>query len=507
VSQDLAGLLICLGGVGVLAVRWGLLRAGKATAPTTVALLVLALATHTVFLHAGLTQRGEQAARAPYHYVMGAKYYAELGHYGLYRMTLLAAEETGAFDPRAVPKVRKLEDYSFISVEDALATARAERADRFDDARWAEFCDDVRILAEGRDAAAWDDYFVDHGFNPPPARNIVPGLLLRGLDLDHPSHVYLMLLLDLILLMAVLVVCGAVCGADVPLLVFLFVMTAWFNESALLGNYLNYVWLAALIAAMTALRAEHFRTAGALLAVAASFRVFPALLLAGPLLLGGTALARRTRISPAVGGVILGFAISAGALGVAGLTQGGGPSATREFVANLSLHSEAIRWDSNKLGLRRALADTPWSHAGGRTARQERVESHPVLHYGALLLLLGLAGAAVLRSDRGARWAIPLGLCAVFAGLTLSRYYYLGLAVFLVAGPRERDEGFTSLAAGALLLSNAAWLLAGVMDVGRTATFSIGAKAIGGVLVLLPVLLLLPTLRSNTRHSGSESRG
>lgn len=500
-SEELVGILICVAAAAAVAVRWLLVRRGRSTGPTTIALAVLAGLTHVVFVHGPLVHLQEGPARAPYHYALGAKYYAELGHYGLYRMTLLAADETGAFDPRAIPRVRHLEDYSFVSPEQALATARAERPQRFDDVRWAEFCEDVRLVGWGRSVESWSGYLTDHGYNPPPVRNALPGLLLQHLDLGDAGDVFLMKILDLLLFAALLVACGALCGVDAALLVFIFVMTAWFNESRLVGNYLNYMWLAALLGSMVAVRSERFRTAGALLAVAASFRVFPALLIAGPLLLGGRALLRRRRMTPATAGVLAGFVVTAATLGFVGLSQGGGPAATREFVANIGLHADGIRWDGNKLGLRRALGDTPWSHIGGREARQRRVEEHPVLHYGLLLLLLGLAAAAVLSSEEGERWAIPLGLCAVFALLTLSRYYYLALAVFLIPRPRAPARGFEGLAAALLMLCNAAWFLPPLLDAGRGATFSTGSKAILIVLVVLPAALVVRPLVARAQPS------
>ena len=490
VSRELIGLIACLVASGAVGVRWHRARAGKSTRPVTVVLLVLAGLVHVTYLHPRLAAHASGSARAPYHYVLGAKYYAELGHFGLYRMTLLAGEETGAFDVEAIPRIRHLEDYTFVPAGEALEQARRERPDRFSDARWAAFCDDVRSLAAERDTTNWNKYLQDHGYNPPPARTLLPGLLLRVLDLDSDAQVLTMLILDLVLFLGVLGLIALVCGPDPPLLIFLFVMTAWFSESQLVGNFLNALWLVALLAAMTALRSERWRTAGALLGVAAAFRVFPLLLLAGPLLLLGGAVLRRRSPGAEGRGAALGFAAAVVLLGAVGLTQGAGPSTTREFVANIGLHAEGIRWDNNKLGLRRALADLPWDHAGGRHARQRRVEAHPVLHAGAVLALLWLLAAAVGTSDRGRRWAIPLGLAAVFALLTLSRYYYLALAIFLVAGPRERDEGFTAIAAAGLLLVNAAWLLPGLLGAGRTATFSIGSKAIGLLLIALPIVLL-----------------
>ena len=208
---------------------------------------------------------------------------------------------------RSIPRIRHLEDYTFVSSDEALEQALQERPERFTEARWASFKADVVSLAAERDTTNWNKYLQDHGYNPPPVRNLLPGLLLRFLDLDSDGQVLAMLLLDLLLFLAVLGVIGLVCGADPPLLVFIFVMTAWFSESQLVGNFLNYLWLAALLGAMAALRAERFRTAGALLGVAAAFRVFPLLLMAGPLLLLAGGLVRHRSVSRDVAGVVLGF--------------------------------------------------------------------------------------------------------------------------------------------------------------------------------------------------------
>ncbi len=478
--QNGAGALLCLAAVGVLVARWRAARRGEAFRATR-ALGVLALLAGALFL-ASPVGASLLNPRAPFHYGLGAKYYDELGHYALYRQTLLAAQETGAFDTGAIRKVRHLEDLSFVSVATALEQARAERPTLFTEPRWEEFKQDVEALSRDRPAKKWKRYLRDHGYNPPPVRNVLPSLLLPSLllsvlDLGNPLHVSLMQSLDLVAFLAALAVAGRLLGPQTPLLVFIFVMTAWYAEDHLVGNFLNYLWLSALVLGMVALRTGRNVWAGAGLGVAASLRLFPLLLMAGPVLVWLRERLVHRRPARRVQLLLLSFGLTCGALGLLGLSQGNGVETTREFIENIRQHTESIRDDSNKIGLRRAMSDRP-GDLDRPTLRRRWLEAHPGLHRGAAGVLLALFLVAVLRGREDDRWAIPLGIGVIFAGLTLSRYYYLALAILLVHRKGDEARSLPTLAAVLLLLNNALWLAMASADASLQVKFSAGTKAI-----------------------------
>lgn len=97
-----------------------------------------------------------------YHYVLGSKYFPELGYDGIYVATIEAFEEK---DPTFVPppRIRDLKTNDVVPLA-RLAELQHQIRMRFSDSRWAAFREDATHYR------IHQDIFLDHGYNPPPSR-------------------------------------------------------------------------------------------------------------------------------------------------------------------------------------------------------------------------------------------------------------------------------------------------------------------------------------------------
>src|SRR5579883_1094887 len=143
---------------------------------------------HTVFLdaHPGDfgPNRPKVEAHQPlhfhemFHYYVGSKYFRELGYLGLYDCTVLAdqeiAREEGVAPHITNAYVRDLADVLNDKTHAAaLEHCRSEVRPRFSDERWRSFKGDIRELQRLVPDDWWNEAVFDAGFNPPPSWTVV----------------------------------------------------------------------------------------------------------------------------------------------------------------------------------------------------------------------------------------------------------------------------------------------------------------------------------------------
>jgi hypothetical protein len=278
-----------------------------------------------------------------YHYVLGSKYFPELGYDGIYAATIDAFEEK---DPTFVapPRVRDLKTNEVVSLGQ-LAELRQQVRTRFSDARWAAFREDAthyRIRP---------DIFLDHGYNPPPSRVAIERIFTARLPFRQLT-VALYASLDFLLLALAGVVVYRVFGLTVLAAVSLSFGLGYCSRYFWIGGaFLRQDVLASLLLCAASLASGRMRIAGGLLAYAACSRVFPAFMVF-PL----TAFAIfhwRTEGARAVQ-FALGFTIVVAMLVVLGSLAGRGPGAWLESAERLALLGNVI--GPNAVGLRVPLS-------------------------------------------------------------------------------------------------------------------------------------------------------
>jgi hypothetical protein len=493
-SDAIAGLSICAAAILAVVARCLLARRGGPTWPVTVALLVLCVAASSTFLAKPFRDCVVRARCTPFHYAIGSKYFDELGYSGIYRFTALAGEETSVFDPRTCGTIRDLHDYRYVPAAQVLEEGRAMREAAFSDARWEEFKSDIRALGTRRSARTFCNSLKDHGFNPPPAWNLVPGRLIRLVDFHDAGEWRLVLSTDLLMLTIALAVVALWVSLDAALLVYLFAATAWWNEGHQLGTWFGFAWLACSLVATAAWQRGRPALAGVLIGIAASFRVFPLLLLSGPGLLLSRSLWQRS-IDRAALRLFTAFSVTCLALLVLGLSEGG-VERTKDWIGHIGLHGDTIRYEANKFGLRLAVSDTPFAPSPSEAARRAAVEGQPVAMALLIAGLLGLAGAAVLRPG-GREWAIPLSVVAIVVLLTLSRYYYLVFATMLLPPRSSHGSAVVAVGAASLFAVNAVFFAAVEANLPFRAIYSAGTIAFVVAAAALPVAVLVASRRAD----------
>jgi hypothetical protein len=373
-----------------------------------------------------------------FHYYLGAKYFDELGYTHLYEQALVADAE-GARQLERVKTIRDLETYSF---RPAAPVRNGERLDSWSDERWAAFKADLEYITRLRAPGYWQGPLRDRGYNPSPAWHAVGVTIASLLSIRDPVSQTVLILLDVLaVLMAFAVSVRAFGWARSALVLGAFYL--WFgNPERMFGQMFVLDWFAAAWAGVALWRLDRHRTAGVLLAYAAMVRVFPLLLLAGPLVQGAATLIRERRIPHAHRRLLAGAAATMLVLFVAGgLSSRQGFSMWASFTGNIGHHSAEHAYGSKRLGLQH-LFGLDWSGGFARPAakldnRRNMRRNAPLTRI-TQVLLAGLVLLAMLRSDR--RDALLLGAALVFVGSVASRYYGAIFVLLLFLGARPRGD-------------------------------------------------------------------
>ena len=495
-NRDLLGIL-CLLIALAFVLRYVLARRNKPLWPITLLLAVIAVVTYFGQMHRPLMIFWERGHWATFHYFMGSKYFDELEYYRLYRYIALAEEELGGNVLDDVNILRHLEDYSLVSKEKAVELARREKDRYFTSERWQEFKRDWAGMQRRAPKERWRDYLTDRGFNPPPFWNVVPGFISKYVRVDDTRRYMLVRNFDLFMLVAALVLTALLCGLDIALIVFCFIMLADYNRGHQLGTYFQFVWLSSMVAAMALYRAGKMKTAGAFWAVSASMRVFPLVLILGL----GVAWLRKfiqNRAWPKKETLFLvSFAVFCLIFLAAGLTQGKGVSTTREFLKNITMHGDHQKFDGNKFGLKRSMAldlSEPWRHMGSANRRLVRFENNAMIYRGLWFALMALGLAVMIRKVDDDDWLIPAAVILLFALMVISRYYYLCLIVFLIPPREKKVLGAATLAGAGLFFIHALFYLLPGRFIGNQATFTAANFAYIAFFLVFPTYLLIADL-------------
>jgi len=372
-------------------------------------------------------------------YYPTAKYFAELGYEHMYEADLAAyaAERPTGLSGLEARELRDLRSFQIVRVGEREGEIAATRA-RFSDERFAEYQRDARWFRGAMGDDGYLETMLDYGGNATPTWMAIAHVLFARMPPSDAAFAWLALLDPLLLLAAFIAIQRSFGWRTlwVSLLVFGandFVMygTNW------AGAMLRHDWLAYLALGACALRRERWTLGGAVLALAAMIRAFPALALIGAALPAlwrvGERIARTRSLPPwrelleserAIVRVALGAAamVALAALFSTAVLGAGAWGSWLEKVALLDADPHPA-----SVALRNLIADP---------AGQERILRARWPLYAALLAFyLG----AVLLAARNARpeQAAVLGLCLVPVVFYPSNYY-LHLVFLLPLLAREQ---------------------------------------------------------------------
>lgn len=375
------------------------------------------------------------------YYYTNSKYLGELGYDGLYAGALLCDDERGAPRTRQITTIRDLRDDELVSREVGLEHGREVKA-LFTPERWAAFCHDMTFFLDRIDRRALTtNFFVDHGYNPPPTWTIVGGNLselVRVEDLKRICNV------DTALVGLMLLVVGWGFGLETMLWGSLFYTVTFSGRWPILGMaIMRFDWVAALVAGYAFLRRDAMAAAGASMTYAALNRVFPAIFFWGWLVEAARDVVRERRV-PARHLRFAGAAAITATLmtGVAAVQYG--PGTLAESAHHLSLHNESF--SSHRVGLATVLVyrgettrEQINANGGMRTkelAVQAMMPALRVLAVG-FLALIAVYG---WRTGKPAWELVPLVTLPLFCATTPQVNYYNYRLVLVAWHASRLDE-------------------------------------------------------------------
>ncbi|MFO0694591.1 MAG: hypothetical protein U0230_13605 [Polyangiales bacterium] len=390
-----------------------------------------------------LTAHGNRFVHAweQFHYVLGTKYFPELGYYGLYEAGFVASRRIRPDQPMPT-LLRDLRTGRLVSVADAWIREDEVLAP-FSRPRLESFEHDLGVMVDAMPENQLIRILRDHGYNGTPTFTFVAQAVERVVPVT-PVGLRVFAAVDLVLLALLFAAVGHVFGRT-KLLLSLVVLGTGLTFDYLWngGAFLRMDWLVATGLAVCALERRRTALAGALFAYAAMVRLFPLLFAVAAAVPWVFAL-RSREARKALSGYALAFVATASLLFAAGATVGRGLSAWTEFGARIRDHSATML--SNNVGLGAVVtvdtaveqasdfdraSEDPWL----RYAEAMNASAHarrPIVLVLACLLLVVVVIA--IRTMEPWRAAIH-GAILVFGFTNPTCYYWILLVLLPLAAP------------------------------------------------------------------------
>lgn len=251
---------------------------------------VLSLVSVGAFYNLGTHQFYDHKNSEPSHvhnfdmrvYFPVAKYFEELKYDGLYLGSILAyAEEHGGVKSPSIQRaeLRDLRNHRMRRVSDIEPEVLAIKQ-RFSEARWNEFKQDMRYFWETMGSGGYLGSMADHGGNATPVWLSVAHLMFKNQTASNEVLLWAALLDPLLLLIFFVCVLRSFGAATAFVSLIVFGANDFYMfGSNWAGATLRNDWMVYLGLGACALKTERYRTGGALLAMSALIRAFPAVAL------------------------------------------------------------------------------------------------------------------------------------------------------------------------------------------------------------------------------------
>lgn len=380
-----------------------------------------------------------------FHYFMGSKYFAELGYEGLYEATLVSGLEHKVFGD--ITHIRSLRTYE---PEDAQTIDRSIVKSRFSEERWRAFATDLSYFV--REIGPWEKLFFDHGYNDPPMRAALLGLITNRLTAT-PTTIFILSLIDYLLIALIALAIFRAFGSFAAIVTVSFLLLNFLARFNFIGgSILRWDWIVAILAAAVSIQRGKMRLAGLSLAYATGARIFPILFFA-PLVLKYVAASRNSPDQVALRKLFGGAALGGLALTVFTLACGIGFDTVTTFLTKIQAHSQNIFLNHIGVDQLVAFSRTPWLYhpdIGLYIPREAALAARAPRWLTALIAIA--VGAALIRPLRSCSvlQALSYGGIFIFILLTPANYYYSFLSL-LILGAVSR-EPLTKLATVKLVL-------------------------------------------------------
>lgn len=357
-----------------------------------------------------------------YHYYMPAKYAPEVGYFSMYVATLGASEELGH---KRVSKVRDLRTDTHVSAKDALKKVKKAKA-KFSEARWKEWVADVDFYRRNVSDEVWRKMLKDRGYNGTPIWTMLWGWLANQVPTSDTVGMHALAFIDVAFWIGAF---AAVAWAFGPRTMFIVVamlglqfVTNWVPLKA---AYVRIEWIAELLAAMAFMKKGKHATAGVLVGLSVTSRIFPIFWAFGAAVTVALTLWRERRLDrPATR-----FLVAIGLTGVTLTLASFAATSVRywqDFLDKIG-HLSTV-FSSWRVGFE-YLYTLSWDgNAPGGVPVDQFFAEHELLR----LIPKGLAviGAAALAPRLRERWEqLLLGFILTYFLMGLLYYYYVMLLV------------------------------------------------------------------------------
>lgn len=369
------------------------------------------------------------------HYYLGAKYFRELGYGDLYTAMLRAEAESFDNHFKAI-EARDLRSGDLVHIRVLLEESAVAKA-AFTAERWADFGTDVAYFREAL-GPQYGKLFQDHGLNATPLWALGGGALANLVPAGSGTGILLLTLLDPLLILVTFAAIGWAFGAETTLLAiihFCIVFGATFGWTG--GAFLRFVWFFGVVVGFCCLARGRHALAGALFAVAAVLRIFPAFFMAGLLFKAAFDLIAARRVRWRAWRIMASFVGTAAVLVLMTLAAFGGLEPWRDFKHNLDRHVDTV--SPNIVGLTQVFAyeQRPETVTAEelRGIREKRARLYDRLLVSVFpVAVLAVAAASMFLGDVA---AAALGVPLLFVGTNLASYYYAFLVVLVLVNRGE----------------------------------------------------------------------
>jgi hypothetical protein len=451
--------------VAVLGWGWALARAGRPTERLVLRdrlLVVIGLSSFIGYFNFGHLHFGTFVhVWDTYHYVMGSKYFNELGYDKLYDCAAVVDVEAGRKDELLRRTLTDLRTNLIVRPEEIIAHPERCKAS-FSPARWEEFTRDINAFHGMVNEGRWREIHLDHGYNATPVWTLAGSALTNTAGPVTTEQLKRLNLLDpLYLTLTVLMVWWAFgprgfAAAAITLGLNFSNRYYWTG-----GAFLRHDWVFYLVASICLLKKDKPYLGGAAFAYATLLRLFPGLVALGPVLAAVEYYRQHKKLDPVFAKWVVGGVVATCVLVGASFAAFGGPPTWQRFAQNTVKHSNTPL--TNHMGLRTVLSYRPWT-AGQRMVDNTQIDSWKKWKDARLaswrqlqplfLLLMAFAiwlvSMAIRASGTEPWFAAALGTGFIVFGAELTNYYYCFLMGLAVLGARRREVGLM-LAALAIL--------------------------------------------------------
>lgn len=366
-----------------------------------------------------------------FHYVLGTKYFDELGYFDLYDGILLADHE-GKKVFSIHKHTRDLRSYRMKSIEHALVQAKQRGIrDRFTRKRWREFKRDVASILELRKPKDWGRVIQDRGFNPSPVWLLIHEPLLNSVDIHSQTILAILCYSQMLLYCVTFALAWWAFGPQRTLLGALWFGFYFGNWGLKLGGYFSHDWFCYTICALALYKKRRYCGAGILLAYPAMMRGFCGLLALYPAVAWLKQVVRFRK--PARRHTVFLFSLVLACLGLIALTgiQNRGFGVWKEWKKKIGIHAKFHRYYCWRIGLRYFFVhdydQNSWRISLKKRMELDKQNKVPFYLGAGLLTALSLLAMVRRKENDGFILALPV----IFSLFVLSRYYWsIGVLLF-----------------------------------------------------------------------------